>query len=142
MARGKFGIVLLSALLLTSLAQANEDVMPNIDDYSTPREFTNSDACQKNQLMVNACFAEVKVFYDKKLERIYGKYSQTKELLEAKRSWLAFREKECEWFAEPNKEGSIHALIIDDCKQEITQQRIKVLTDQMNCDRDGGCGYM
>ena len=126
---------------VVGISFANADDVPKIEDFSTPEEFKLSDGCQQNQLMYNYCASEAKRFYVLKLESIYKKLEQNEELEDSKSSWRDFVEKECKRFAKPFEMGSIYPLEIDACRQSLTKQRIKTLTSELNCDKDGGCSY-
>ena len=122
-------------------APAFADDAPRIEDYSSPEAFKLSEGCQVNQLMVNYCASEAEQFYALKLESLYQQLEQNDELEDAKSSWNTFVEKECARFAKPFEMGSIYPTEVNACKQSLTKQRIKNLTQELNCTRDGGCSY-
>lgn len=127
------------SLVITSTAHADD--IPRIENYSTPEEFMSSEGCQRNQLMYNYCASEIKQFHVLKLESLYGQLEQTDELEVVKAAWNEFVESECKRFAKPYEMGSIYSLEIDSCKQALTKQRIRILTEELSCNRDGGCSY-
>lgn len=136
-------IPLLTSLLsffITPSAQAED--APKIDDYPTPVEFMMSDECQKNQRMLNYCASKIKQFYELKLESLYQKLEQNDELRAANAAWNDFVDKECKRFAKPFELGSIYPLEIASCKESLTKQRIKALTDELSCNSEVGCSYL
>jgi uncharacterized protein YecT (DUF1311 family) len=132
---------LVAFFAVVGISFANADDVPKIEDFSTPEEFRLSDGCQKNQLMYNYCASVEQQFYVLKLASIYKELEQNEELEGSKSSWTDFVEKECKRFAKPFEMGSIYPLEIDACRESLTKQRIKTLTSELNCNRDGGCSY-
>ena len=84
---------------------------------------------------------EAEQFYALKLESLYQQLEQNDELEDAKSSWNTYVDKECARFAKPFEMGSIYPTEVNACKQSLTKQRIKNLTQELNCTRDGGCSY-
>lgn len=132
-------ITVLFSFAIKSTAHADD--IPRIENYSTPEEFMSSEGCQRNQLIYNYCASEIKQFHVLKLESLYQKLEQNDELEVAKTAWKDFVDRECKRFAKPYEMGSIYPLVIDSCKQSLTKQRIKILTKELSCNRDGGCSY-
>ena len=122
-------------------ASAYADDIPRIEAYSSPEDFKLSEECQVNQLMVNYCASAAEQFYTMKLESLYQQLEQNDELENAKSSWNNFAAKECARFAKPFEMGSIYPTVVNDCLQALTKQRIRNLTRELSCNRDGGCSY-
>ena len=135
-------LVVLSILTLLQGNTATAEQIPNIKEYPTVTDFLKSDACQKNQLMLNYCNSEVSNFYDYKLEALYKRLPNSKEVRDAQSAWLKFRDAECQRVAAGSYEGSIYGLLIEECKGSLTKRRIAIFETELNCKKDGGCGYL
>jgi uncharacterized protein YecT (DUF1311 family) len=75
--------------------------------------------------------------------KVLGKISNAgKENLQtAQEAWLRFRDQECEFETMGTKGGSIHPMVVAECRRRLTNQRIKDLEDQANCQEGNvSCG--
>jgi uncharacterized protein YecT (DUF1311 family) len=75
--------------------------------------------------------------------KVLGKVSNAgKENLQAaQEAWLRFRDQECEFETMGTKGGSIHPMVVAECRRRLTDQRIKDLEDQANCQEGNiSCG--
>jgi uncharacterized protein YecT (DUF1311 family) len=75
--------------------------------------------------------------------KVLGKISNAaKENLQAtQESWLRFRDQECEFETMGTKGGSIHPMVVAECRRRLTDQRIKDLEAQVNCQEGNlSCG--
>jgi len=84
---------------------------------------------------------------DKKLNEIYRELmakisSQGQALLkDVEKTWIQFRDQDCAFETLGTAEGSIHPLVLLNCKTRLTEQRIKDLDAQLNCEEgDVSCG--
>jgi uncharacterized protein YecT (DUF1311 family) len=134
---------LIVLLLFTTIQNktASSEPIPKIEDYSTSSEFLKSDACQKNQLMLNYCHSIVSEYYNNKLETLRKRLPDSKVTRKAHSAWLRFRDAECSRFAANSHGGSIYDLLIEECKKLLTRRRIVVFEAELNCKKDGGCVY-
>jgi uncharacterized protein YecT (DUF1311 family) len=59
----------------------------------------------------------------------------------AQQSWLHFRDQECEFETMGTVGGSIHSMIVAICLARLTDQRVKDLDAQLNCQEGNlSCG--
>jgi len=56
------------------------------------------------------------------------------KLQQAQRTWLRFRDEECTFETEATEQGSAHSMLLYACKGRLTDQRIKQLDSQLNCE--------
>jgi uncharacterized protein YecT (DUF1311 family) len=64
-----------------------------------------------------------------------------KNLQVAQQSWLRFRDQECEFETMRTVGGSIHSMIVAICLTRLTDQRVKDLEAQLNCQEGNlSCG--
>lgn len=103
-------------------------------------------SCDKNFKTMAACASEMFSFYDKILNRLYNEQvaylsePSKNKLREAQRTWLLFRDKDCE-YQNYNMYGSNSAYntVLDyGCLAEQTKTRITKLNKYVNC-RDSNC---
>jgi uncharacterized protein YecT (DUF1311 family) len=112
--------------------------------------FARADDCANaaTQADMNACAdaslkntdAELNDVYREIVGRLKGS-DQTKQLLIAsQRAWLLFRDAECAFSTSAAKEGSIYPSLVQNCRNSMTQDRIKGLNIYLNCkEGDLGC---
>lgn len=75
--------------------------------------------------------------------RLLGKVSPAgKEALkQAQRSWLTFRDQECDFETMGTAGGSIHGMMVAECRTRLTLVRVKDLQAQLSCSEgDLSCG--
>lgn len=66
-----------------------------------------------------------------------GLDAHEKELLvAAQRAWIAFRDKECTYYASQSEGGSIYPLLYSGCLRELTNARTRQINDHIK-DRSG-----
>lgn len=54
-------------------------------------------------------------------------------LQSAEEAWIRFRDQECAFIGAPTAGGSIHGMIVAQCKARLTLVRVKDLETQLNC---------
>lgn len=63
-------------------------------------------------------------------------------LRDAERAWLAFRDKECAFESLGSAGGSVQPMVIAQCRQRLTEARIKDIEQQSHCEEgDVACGH-
>ncbi|WP_051952928.1 lysozyme inhibitor LprI family protein [Methylocapsa aurea] len=84
---------------------------------------------------------------DKRLNDIYQKLmakissSGQASLRDVEKIWIQFRDQECAFETLATVDGSIHPMVLLECKTRLTDQRIKDLEAQLNCEEgDLSCG--
>ena len=101
----------------------------------------------QSQMELNAQAAADLRKSDQQLNAVYNKLrakisdAGKKSLQTAQQSWLRFRDQECEFETMGTVGGSIHSMIVAICLTRLTDQRIKDLEAQLNCQEgDLSCG--
>jgi uncharacterized protein YecT (DUF1311 family) len=83
--------------------------------------------------------ARMDAVYAKVLARISD--AGKENLQAAQETWLRFRDQECDFETMGTKGGSIHPMVVAECRRRLTNQRIKDLEDQANCQEGNvSCG--
>lgn len=83
--------------------------------------------------------ARMDAVYAKVLARISN--AGKENLQSAQETWLRFRDQECEFETMGTKGGSIHPMVVAECRRRLTDQRIKDLEAQANCQEGNvSCG--
>ncbi len=84
---------------------------------------------------------------DDGLNRVYGQLlakvspAGKEALKQAQRSWLAFRDQECDFETMGTVGGSIHGMMVTECRTRLTLARIRDLQAQVSCSEgDLSCG--
>ena len=106
-----------------------------------------SSAAAQSQMELNAQAAADLRKSDEQLNAVYNKLrakisdaGKTK-LQAAQQSWLHFRDQECEFETMGTIGGSIHSMIVAICLTRLTDQRVKDLEAQLNCQEGNlSCG--
>ena len=86
---------------------------------------------------MNICWGNQYKAADAKLNQVYRQFmtklddSEKAQLKDAQTAWLKYRDKNCEFVADEYKGGSMRPMIAAICLAEVTQSRVKELTDQM-----------
>lgn len=83
--------------------------------------------------------ARMDAVYAKVLARISD--AGKENLQSAQETWRRFRDQECEFETMGTKGGSIHPMVVAECRRRLTEQRIKDLEAQANCQEGNvSCG--
>jgi uncharacterized protein YecT (DUF1311 family) len=106
-----------------------------------------SSAAAQSQMELNAQAAADLRKSDEQLNAVYNKLrakisdAGKKNLQVAQQSWLHFRDQECEFETMGTVGGSIHSMIVAICLTRLTDQRVKDLEAQLNCQEGNlSCG--
>lgn len=111
------------ALLATSSARAS--------DCASATTQTDMNICADQAL--NADAATLNQLYRQIQARLNGDAPAQKQLVVAQRSWVVFRNAECDFAASATDGGSIHPMIISDCRDTLTKQRITNFKSYLSC---------
>jgi uncharacterized protein YecT (DUF1311 family) len=93
-----------------------------------------------SQQMMNICAAADHAAADATLNKTYqdivgqGDAKTNKLLQAAQRAWIAFRDAECDYSTSDSVGGSIHPMELSQCLTRLTNDRIKQLTADTNCE--------
>jgi uncharacterized protein YecT (DUF1311 family) len=106
-----------------------------------------SSAAAQSQMELNAQAAADLRKSDEQLNAVYNKLrakisdAGKNKLQVAQQSWLHFRDQECEFETMGTVGGSIHSMIVAICLTRLTDQRVKDLEAQLNCQEGNlSCG--
>ena len=104
-------------------------------------------AAAQSQMELNAQAGTDLRKSDEQLNAVYNKLrakisdAGKKNLQVAQQSWLRFRDQECEFETMGTVGGSIHSMIVAICLTRLTDQRVKDLEAQLNCQEGNlSCG--
>lgn len=94
-----------------------------------------------NQNAINQCISNEYKSSDAELNKLYKEISTRlkdnadtlKALRTSQRAWIGFRDAECDFAAINTQGGSIHAMLITSCRNELTQARIKDFNNYLSC---------
>nr|WP_197478279.1 lysozyme inhibitor LprI family protein [Luteibacter rhizovicinus] len=100
------------------------------------------DCSQDSQIGMNVCADQEFKVADKELNTTYqqvisrlDKNKPTYALLvKAQRSWLAFRDAQCEFATSAASQGSIYPMLVVQCRTEMTHTRTKELKPLLHCE--------
>jgi uncharacterized protein YecT (DUF1311 family) len=104
-------------------------------------------AAAQSQMELNAQAGADLRKSDEQLNAVYNKLrakisdAGKKNIQVAQQSWLRFRDQECEFETMGTVGGSIHSMIVAICLTRLTDQRVKDLEAQLNCQEGNlSCG--
>lgn len=119
------------AITATTQARAVDDC----SDASTQAAMTE---CADKSLI--ASDAELNTLYKKIQARLKHDQPTVKLLVSAQRAWVAFRDAECEFSSSGVAQGSIYPMTVLQCRDGMTEQRIKEFQNYLECDEgDTSC---
>ena len=118
----------------TFAATPDPAINPAMDARYTPafQQCLDSPGGQSTMGMVQCIGEELKV-QDKALNAAYRDLvgdmnaRQKANLLKAQRAWIAFRDAECDLDASVALGGSMHGMLVSDCRAAMTDERVKAL---------------
>lgn len=117
-------ILLAALLLLPALPAAARDCGPNA-----------------TQMDLNDCAAEGMLRADAALNETYGRImarlkpapAAAQALRDAQRAWIRFRDGECDFATIDLAGGSIRPMMLTQCRQRMTEQRVTQLRRYLSC---------
>lgn len=84
--------------------------------------------------------AELNALYKQIQGRLKNDQDTMKLLVAAQRAWVAFRDAECEFSSSGVAQGSIYPMTVLQCRDGVTQLRIKDFQNYLKCDEgDTSC---
>lgn len=92
-----------------------------------------------SQTALNSCSANALKASDQKINSVYSNFMKalnSKEkiqLRDAQRSWIQYKEKDCQFQSSPVEKGSLYPFVHNSCLVEKTEIRIKELQDMQKC---------
>ncbi|MDX2027690.1 MAG: lysozyme inhibitor LprI family protein [Alphaproteobacteria bacterium] len=94
----------------------------------------------KTQFEMNQCAKQQAITTDTELKSVYQKLSEKTDaegqvrLQTAQEAWVTYRTKECKFKNRRTADGSVHPMVISYCYTNMTQERIKTLQAQLDCE--------
>ena len=93
---------------------------------------------------MNICAGEDYDAADKQLNLAYGKVVKSladspedKKLLQvAQRAWIVFRDAQCDFSTNPNRQGTAYPMLYVGCQQALTEARTKQFDAYLNCEEN------
>ncbi len=130
-------ISVLMAILIISAAPALADDQPDCENGSQMElNMCAYNDFQKADDALNKLWPEVKKFAadgDADLDKAQQGYA--KALLASQRSWLSYRDGQCELYGFQSRGGSMESMLVSGCKARMTKDRVKELKDIMAVDQ-------
>lgn len=101
--------------------------------------------CDRDQYSMNMCAVYKFVAEDIKLNKLYERQlallkedtDEAESLKKAQKSWVRFRDLDCEYIASGAGGGSIGIMLIQNCKRERTIERIRHIESYLKCNSPG-----
>jgi uncharacterized protein YecT (DUF1311 family) len=78
--------------------------------------------------------AELNASYKQIMARLKSDPDTAKLLVAAEKAWMAFRDAECTFANSQTVGGSIHPMMVAECREAITRKRIDDLKAYLNCE--------
>ena len=104
---------------------------------------TAHDKCTdaSDQATLNECADKAFKAADGELNRLYKEIQArlkedadtSKLLVAAQKDWVAYRDAECRFSASASTDGSIHPMMVSQCREGITQNRIADFKRYLSC---------
>lgn len=116
-------LLALVPLLLAPLAQADECA------NATTQADMNQCAGRQNQ----AADKELNTLYQQISQRLKERPQSQKQLINAQRAWVAFRDAECTFSASAVQGGSVYPLIYSNCTTDLTKARVQTFKTYLKC---------
>lgn len=116
--------VILTLLALSPLAHAAEVDCKNANTQADMNFCANQDFKHSDALLNQA--------YKQKMSQLNA--DQQKKLEVAQRSWIAFRDRDCDFQSSGVEGGSVQPMIYAQCLQAKTEQRTAELNKMLHCE--------
>ena len=105
---------------------------------------SRADECPaaKTQLELNECAGRafdradgaLNASYKSVMDRLAGEAGTRTSLVAAQKAWLGFRDGECDFESSSTIGGSIHLMIVLQCRTMLTQARTQALRRMLTCE--------
>lgn len=110
--------------LMVSAAQA--DICESADDQATLNR------CAQNAYQ--AADGDLNALYHQIRQRLSDDPDTYRQLRDAQRHWIAFRDAECAFSASLVEGGSIYPMVLDGCLEGLTLQRVDQFRQYLACE--------
>ncbi|MGH6809784.1 MAG: lysozyme inhibitor LprI family protein [Ensifer adhaerens] len=112
---------------LTGLAPAAwADDCADASDQATMNECADK-AFKASDTELNALYKQIEA-------RLKDDQDKTKLLVSAQKAWIAFRDAECNFSAAGVAGGSVYPMIVLQCRDGLTQNRVKDFKNYLSCE--------
>lgn len=101
-------------------------------DCSSLQTQTDMTICAVDQY--NKADAELNTAYKEIMRRLKSEPDTAKLLVTAEKAWMAFRDAECEFANTGTVGGSIHPMMVAQCREAITRKRVDDLKVYLDCE--------
>jgi uncharacterized protein YecT (DUF1311 family) len=118
------GLILLAALAVQPTSDPEESACYDRDHSQQAMNICAGEAFQRADGDLNRMWREIQSHYS-------GDADMKKLLLEGQRSWLKYRDAQCELTAYDSRGGSMWPMVISGCRADITRRRVQELKDML-----------
>lgn len=134
-----FNNILIAMLFLSSVNYSN-DINPPADTCDEPQSQSTMNLCaardfKEADLTLNAQW-EVTKDYMQEMDKYIAEHDRPPKfyetLLAAQRAWLKYRDTHCASYAYHVRGGSMHSMLVMNCKTQLTRERTKQLQELIN----------
>jgi uncharacterized protein YecT (DUF1311 family) len=109
--------------------------------FATAPAARAGDCADTSQAGMNRCAdqaykktdAELNALYRQIERRLKSDADTTKTLVAAQKAWLAFRDAECRFAASGVEGGSVYPMVLTQCLDGLTNQRVKDFKGYLSC---------
>lgn len=101
-------------------------------DCTTAQQQTTLNECAKNNYL--AADKELNTKFKAIQQRLTDDTDIKNLLTQSQRAWISFRDAECIFSSSATAGGTIHPMLINDCKTRLTQERNKQLDEYLICE--------
>lgn len=120
------GVAFLGVAVATPLAGAQADACADASDQATMNMCADK-AYKASDAELNKLYKQIK-------SRLKDDADTGKLLVSAQKAWIAFRDAECTFSGSASADGSIYPMIVSQCRDGLTQNRIKDFKTYLSCE--------
>jgi uncharacterized protein YecT (DUF1311 family) len=113
-----------AAILLAALPAAAQDCP---DQSQSGLTQCAASAYKKTDAALNATYKQI-------MGRLKGDEATAKSLVTAQRAWIAYRDAECDFLTSGAAGGTIQPMLVAQCLDTLTSQRVDDLKALLNCE--------
>ncbi len=121
----RFFPIMLGLFIIMPLSAAWAQDCANASDQASLNMCADM-AYKKTDIILNAVYSQI-------VARLKGDPQTTKLLVTAQKSWLSFRDAECNFATSGSAEGSVYPMLVTQCRDDLTSKRIEDLKLYLHC---------
>lgn len=121
-----FTVALLALSSVMPLAYSHPSNCSDASDQRTLNECTNN-SYKESDSELNKLYKEIK-------NRLNQDPDSAKKFVAAQRSWITFRDAECDFATANSQAGSAYGMLVSLCRDRLTQARIKEFKAYLSCE--------